>query len=67
MDVAANMRRLFGSRGGGGRHAFLIAEEADGPLVNDKDREACATYKKSKKQGVGPKGKMVALWVAGKK
>ena len=49
MDVAAKMRRLFGSRGGRGRQDVLVAEEADGPLVSEKDQEACVT----KKQGVG--------------
>ena len=30
-EAAANMRRLFGSRGGGGRQEAWIPEEANGP------------------------------------
>ena len=42
-EVAANMRRLFGSRGGGSRQDVLTTEEADGPLGSDKVQEARAT------------------------
>ena len=39
--VAADMRRLFGSRGGGSRQDVSITEEADGPSESEKDQEAC--------------------------
>ena len=34
-EAAANMRRISGSRGRGGRQDVLITEEADGALVGD--------------------------------
>ena len=52
-DAAANMRRLFGSRGGGSRQNVRITEEAVGPLGGDEDQEACVAYKKAKKQAMG--------------
>ena len=55
VEAAANMRRLFGSRGEGSRQDVLIAEEADGPLVRDKEQEACAPNKQAKEQGAGQK------------
>ena len=55
VDVAANMRRLFGSCGGAERQDVLITEEADEPSEEDRDREARAKYRKSKKQGAGQK------------
>ena len=42
-DVAATMRRLFGSCGGAARHDILITEDAYGPLGIDKEQEARAT------------------------
>ena len=57
VEVAANMRRLSGSRGGGGRQDAPITEKADGPWVNDKDKGTCVTNKKAKGQGVGQKRK----------
>ena len=56
-EVAANVRRLFGSRGGGSRNSAMVTEEANGPLESDKDPEACASYKKSKKRGASQKRK----------
>ena len=56
-EVAANKRRLFVLRGGGGRRYVLITEEADGPLACDEDQGACVTYKKAKDHGVGQKKK----------
>ena len=55
VDVAANMRRLFGSCGGAERQDVLITEEADEPSEEERDREARAKYRKSKKQGAGQK------------
>ena len=55
VDVAANMRRLFGSCGRAARRDILATEAADGPLGGDGDQEACATYKQAKTQGVGQK------------
>ena len=52
-DAVANMRRFLGSRGGVGRQDALIAEEAGGPPVGDRRREARATYKKAAKQWAG--------------
>ena len=59
-EVAANARRLFGSRGGASRQDVLTAETADGPLENKKGQEACTSNKKAEKQGVGRKGKMLS-------
>ena len=53
VEAAANMRRLFGSRGEGSRQDVLIAEEADGPLVREKEQEACAPNKQANEQTSG--------------
>ena len=39
-EVAANMRRLYGSRGGSGRRGVLITEEAVGPEGSGEDQDA---------------------------
>ena len=44
-EVAANMRRYFGSRGSGSRPDALITEETARPSEGD-DQEARAAYKK---------------------
>ena len=51
--VAANTRRLFESGSSGSRPEALITEGAAGPLENGEGQEACAAYKKEKKQGAG--------------
>ena len=53
VDVAANLRRLFGSCGDMDRQDVMVTEEADGSSGGDKEKAACATYRKAKKQGVG--------------
>ena len=58
-EVAASMRRLFGLLGGGSLQDELIAEDADGPSVRDKDQVAGATYTKAKNHGLGRKGRTV--------
>ena len=49
IEVAADMRKLFGSRGGAGRQDVSTKGETNGHLVNSRDRGACATYRKAKK------------------
>ena len=56
-EVAANMRRLFGSRSRIGRQYALITEEAVGPLESGGDLDALSAYNKAKRQGVGKKKK----------
>ena len=56
VDVAANMRRLFGSCGGASRQNVPVTEDGDESLGGDRDQEARATCKKAKKQGAGQKG-----------
>ena len=56
-EASANMRRLFGSRGGSGRIDALITGEAVGPLGNDGDLGACLANKKAEEHGVGQKKK----------
>ena len=56
-EVAGNLRRLSGSRGGGSRQDVLITEEAVGPLGSDEDQEACVAYRKANNQGAGRKRK----------
>ena len=57
MEVAANMRRLFVSRGGAGRQDALITGEGDGPSVSDGDQVACVPYEKEEKRGLVQKRK----------
>ena len=52
-NVAANLRRLFGFRGGAICQDALVTEDADGYLGGDRDQEVCATYKKAAPWG-GP-------------
>ena len=49
VDVAANMRRLFGSCDGANRQGVLVTVDADGSLGGDRDQEARATYGRAKK------------------
>ena len=49
MRLAANMRRLFRSRGGGSHRDVSVTEEAGGPLESNKDQEARVTYTESEK------------------
>ena len=53
MDVAATMRRLFGSCGWAARQDTSITEDAYEPWGGDVAQEARATYKNAKKRGVG--------------
>ena len=52
-DVSANMRRLFGSRGGGSRQDALSAEVTAESLGSDEDLDILAAYRKANKQGAG--------------
>ena len=52
--VATTMRRLLGSCSGAARQEILFTGDAD-ELRGDEDQEACATYRKAKKQGAGRK------------
>ena len=54
--MGRRVRRLFRSRGGGGRHDVLITEEAVGPVESDEDLDAHAAYKKawSEMEGLSP-------------
>ena len=56
-EVAADMRRLFGSRGSGGRQDLSSTEEAVEPLERDEDQDARAAYKRAKKQCAGKQKK----------
>ena len=56
-DASANMRRLFGSRGGGSRQDALSTAEAVEPRASDEDLDASAAYRKAKKLGAGKKKK----------
>ena len=56
-DASANMRRLFGSRGGDSRRDALLTEEAAEPHANGGDLDVLAAYRKPKKQGAGKKKK----------
>ena len=67
VDVAANTRRLFGSRGGAARQDVLVTEDVDEPLGGDGNREACVANKKGKKQEVGQKRREGAPSVSGDK
>ena len=49
--AAANMRRLFGSRGWSRRQDVLVAEEAVGYSGSDEDLDACEANKKAKEHG----------------
>ena len=60
-DAAANMRRLFGSRGGAVRKDVLVTEDVDRPWGGDGDREACVTYQQAERQGAGPKRRGVEV------
>ena len=55
MDVAANMRRLFGSWGGAFRQDVLVTGDADGPLGADGDQEARVTYMQAEERWVHQK------------
>ena len=59
--VAANTRRLFGSRGNGGLQAVLITEEAVEPCEGDGDKDTCVAYKKAGRREVGTKKEDGAL------
>ena len=54
-DASADLRRLSGSCGGGGRQDALFTEEAVGPLASDEDADALAAHKRTKNQGLGKK------------
>ena len=54
-DASANMRRLFGSRGGGSRQDDLFSGEAAEPRASDGHLDVLAAYRKAKKQGAGRK------------
>ena len=61
--VAANMRKLYGSRGGGSCQVALITEGADGPLESDKYQEVCVAYKKRQAtRGGGEAGRFPQKW-----
>ena len=51
-DALADMRRLFGSRGGGGRQDAFFTEEAAKALESDQDAEALAANKNAKERRV---------------
>ena len=51
------MRRLFGSRGSGGRQDALIPEKAVEPAESSEDEDACVAYEKAKKHGANKKKK----------
>ena len=50
-DVAKQMRRLSGARCGAARQGVLVAADADGYSVSDKDNIARVVSRKAKKQG----------------
>ena len=64
-EVAANVRRLFGSRGEKSRQDVLLTEEAAGSLGSSGDLDAWAAYGKAKKQGAGNKRGAVSPNVVG--
>ena len=49
--ASANMRRLFGLRGGGSRQDASFTEEAAGPSASDEDLDALAACGKAKDKG----------------
>ena len=62
-DAAANMRRLFGSRGGSGRQDALCTEGAVGPRGSGEDLDALAAYKKAETRGGREKeGRCLRTW-----
>ena len=56
-EVAANVRRSFGSRGGGVRQDVLITEDAVKSFERVEDQDACVAYEEAKEQRVGKKKK----------
>ena len=56
-DGSANLRRLFGPRGRGGRQGALLTEEAARPRQSTGDIDFSAAYRKARKQGTGKKKK----------
>ena len=52
-NVVMAARRLFGSCCGAARQDKLVARDVEESLRNNKDPEACAAYRKDKKQGMG--------------
>ena len=56
-EKSAKMRRLSGSRGGGGRQDALFTGEATEARAGDEDSGVSAAYRKAKKQGADRKKK----------
>ena len=56
-EVAADMRRLFGPRGGCNRQDVMTTEEAVRHLGSNEDLDACVLYKEARRRTVGQRRK----------